>query len=142
VNVLPTGQLGLFVPVPSSREYKHNIRSMDTDSEIIYKLRPVTFEYNDNNETAYGLIAEEVDELFPYLVQPHPQGIKKVYTVDYAKLPALLLNEIQKINKSINELQDKDLTITKLKAENQIMKDIIDKLRLQMDFVLKKMSTH
>jgi len=133
VNVLPTGQLGLFVPLPSSREFKQNIRDMNEDSEIIYDLRPVTFEYIESNETGYGLIAEEIDETFPYLVLPHPQGTRRVYSVDYAKLPALLLNEVQKINKKVKDLQEKDLTIADLRADNEQLKTIINDLMARVE---------
>ncbi len=128
VNCLPTGQLGIFVPAPSSKEYKHNIKNMDVDSEIIYQLRPVTFDYNDTSKTGYGLIAEEVDEIFPYLVMPHPTTQKRVYSVDYPLLTPLLLNEVQKINNRVITLEEKDLIIDDLKMDNQKMKEIITNL--------------
>jgi endo-alpha-1,4-polygalactosaminidase (GH114 family) len=115
---------------------------MGIDSEIIYKLRPVTFKYNKDDEIGYGLIAEEVDEVFSHLTTKHWDNKDEIYSVDYAKLPALLLNEIQKINKSVNELKAKDLMIEDLRVDNKAMKKIIDELRFQIDCVLKKLSTN
>jgi hypothetical protein len=131
VNILPTGQLGIFVPAPSSAKYKHNIRDMNVDSEIIYKLRPVTFEYNSDNSTSYGLVAEEVNEIDPYLIIPHPHAQKTgeyVYSVDYKLLTPFLLNEIIKLNSKVTDLQKEVLTIEELRADNKKMGDIINDL--------------
>jgi hypothetical protein len=115
---------------------------MGIESENIYQLRPVSFRYNEDPEKrkTYGLIAEEVDQVMPILTKTDPYGKGELYTVDYDLLPVLLLNELQKMNKRVTELQEKDLTIEDLRAENQAMKKIIDKLLIQMDFVLKKLS--
>ena len=53
----------------SSRRYKHDIKPMDKASEALYALKPVSFRYNrqyDATQTlAFGLIAEEVAEVYP-----------------------------------------------------------------------------
>lgn len=89
-----TGQLGTMA---STRRVKHDIQDMNADSADIYNLRPVTFVYNgDASETKqYGLIAEEADEVFPTIVV-HDEN-NQPYTVQYHVLPALILNELQKL---------------------------------------------
>jgi hypothetical protein len=102
VVVTGSGQLGITT---SSRRYKHDIQDMGTDSAEIFKLRPVTFAYN-NDETdtkQYGLIAEEVEEIFPTLISRDEDGA--ISTVRYHLLPALLLNELQKQQKIIETQQ-------------------------------------
>lgn len=94
------GQLGT---VSSSIRYKDNVRDMDEDSNLIYCLRPVTFNYKkfpDSKE--YGLIAEEVAEVLPELVV-YKDGEPE--TVKYHILCNLLLNEIQKLEKRVTELE-------------------------------------
>ena len=93
-----SGQLGT---TPSSSRFKHDIADMDVDSANIYKLRPVTFAYNgDLSETKqYGLIAEEVDAVFPGIVVKNSNGQPE--TVQYHVLPVLLLNEVQKLQAGI-----------------------------------------
>ena len=88
------GQLGT---ISSTRRVKHDIQDMDADSAHIHNLRPVTFVYNgDASETRqYGLIAEEVDQVFPAIVVKDADG--NPYTVQYQVLPVLLLNEVQKL---------------------------------------------
>ena len=62
----------------SSRRYKHDVKPMDTASEALYALKPVSFRYNkeyDATQTlAFGLIAEEVAEVIPDLVGRNPEG--------------------------------------------------------------------
>ncbi len=93
VFVNSSGQLGTAT---SSRRFKHDINPMADDSANIYQLNPVTFVYNqDEAETKqYGLIAEEVEQVFPGIVLKDEDGMP--YTVQYHVLPVLLLNEVQK----------------------------------------------
>ncbi len=87
------GQLGTVL---STRTVKHDIRDMNEVSEVIYKLNPVTFVYNDDplEVQQYGLIAEEVAQVFPQIVVLGSDGQPR--TVQYQVLPVLLLNEVQK----------------------------------------------
>src|SRR5579863_9131055 len=64
VVVENSGQLGC---VKSSARYKRDIRDMGDASDKLMKLRPVTFTYKaDSTSTQqYGLIAEEVEKIYP-----------------------------------------------------------------------------
>jgi hypothetical protein len=109
VLVDPNGQLGTVV---SSRRYKEDINPMGAASERLLKLRPVTFRYkkdqpSDERPIQYGLIAEEVAEVFPELVVYNKDGQPE--TVAYHLLAALLLNELQKSDAKL-QLTQKLLT--------------------------------
>ena len=99
-----TGQLGT---VASSRRYKDGIKDMGKDSHNLMGLRPVTFHYKSDpaKTKSYGLIAEEVQELMPSLVILDEEG--KPESVKYHEMPAILLNELQKALKRIEELEKK-----------------------------------
>ncbi len=80
---------------------------MGEASEVVMKLRPVTFRYREEvaqgeDVPEYGLIAEEVAEVAPELVAYDEDG--EPYSVRYHVLPSLLLNEIQK-QQRVNEEQ-------------------------------------
>jgi len=82
---------------------------MDRATQKLLGLRPVTFRYkraepDGSHPVQYGLIAEEVAEVYPELVQNSPDG--KPYTVRYQILPAMLLNEFQKEHKQIVAQQE------------------------------------
>ncbi len=96
VFINSNGQLGTST---SSRRFKEQIRDMGDSTNALMKLRPVTFlykpEYDKGPRTLqYGLIAEEVAEVYPDLVAYEPDG--KPYTVKYQYLTTMLLNEMQK----------------------------------------------
>jgi len=103
VNVVidSTGQLGT---ISSSRRFKTDIRDMGEASSGLMRLRPVTYRYKQpyadgSMPIDYGLIAEEVEEVYPDLVTRTPAG--EVETVQYHKVNAMLLNEVQKQHRQI-----------------------------------------
>jgi hypothetical protein len=100
VMVNASNQLGVTV---SSARYKENIQDLGDTSSSIMKLRPVKFNYKSDPTPQTGLIAEEVDKINPQLVVYDQEGLPQ--TVKYHDLPALLLNEIQKLRKEVDELK-------------------------------------
>lgn len=95
------GQLGT---VSSSIRNKENIKDMGHESAAVMSLRPVIFNYKSDEKKGkqYGLIAEEVAEVFPSLVVYDKEGSAE--TVKYHELPVMLLNELQKQRKTIDAL--------------------------------------
>ena len=97
------GQLGTM---SSSRRFKEDIQDMGDASSGLMSLRPVTFRYKQpytdgSKPIDYGLIAEEVADVYPDLVAYSPSG--EVQTVQYQKVNAMLLNEVQKQHQQIQE---------------------------------------
>jgi len=77
---------------------------MGAMSEMLARLRPVSFRYkkpydDGSRPIQYGLIAEEVAETMPDLTVFNEKGQPE--TVKYHLLPALLLNEVQRQQKTI-----------------------------------------
>jgi hypothetical protein len=105
---------------PSSRRFKKEIKPMDSASEAILALKPVTFHYKSDKTNApqFGLIAEEVAEVNPNLVVHDENG--EIYTVRYDAVNAMLLNEFLKEHKAFLEEQRKvdeqQATIVDLKS--------------------------
>ena len=90
---------GKLSTLTSSLRFKEQVRDMGGSSCVLMKLWPVSFlykpEYDNGRRTLqYGLIAEEVAEIYPDLVAYEPDG--KPYTVKYQYLTTMLLNELQK----------------------------------------------
>ncbi|MBS0625983.1 MAG: tail fiber domain-containing protein, partial [Verrucomicrobia bacterium] len=100
INVLIDSgqQLGT---ISSSIRFKTDIREIEhAESEGLQKLRPVSFRYKsqpDNPRLDYGLIAEEVVDIYPDLVVYDAEGQPE--TVQYHKLYGLLIAEIQRLQK-------------------------------------------
>jgi len=108
---------GTFYAAGSSCEYKTSICQYDTNSCMFMKLKPVTYQYKDQykhlgkelkSETQIGLIAEEVAETYPelaILVKENDNDV--VRNVDYEKLSIVLLAEVQKLRKEVDDLKTK-----------------------------------
>jgi hypothetical protein len=106
VVVDSNGNLGT---VSSSRRYKEDINDMGDASAGLLHLRPVTFRYkkpfdDGTKPIQYGLIAEEVAEVYPDLVARSADG--QIETVKYQVLDSMLLNELQKQNATITAQKD------------------------------------
>ncbi len=104
VMIDSNGQLGT---VSSSRRYKDDIRDMGDASSGLMQLRPVTYRYHQayadgSTPIDYGLIAEEVEAVYPDVVVHLPNG--DVETVQYHKINAMMLNELQKQYRRIDDL--------------------------------------
>ena len=114
VTITSTGRLGRGNV--SSRRYKHDIQPMDRASEALYALNPVSFRYNkeyDATQTlAFGLIAEEVAEVYPDLVGRNPEGQPE--SVRYEQINAMLLNEFLKEHRKVEKLE---ATVAELAAQ-------------------------
>ena len=120
VVVNSNGQLGVAT---SSLRYKEDIENMGNASEGLLRLRPVTFHYktpdpDGSKPLEYGLIAEEVAEVYPELVVKGKDG--QIQSVQYQTLPALLLNELQKQYRHAEQqdrvAKEQSETIQKLEA--------------------------
>ena len=80
---------------------------MDTASETLFALKPVTFRYKKeidrSRALSFGLIAEEVAHISPDLITRDEEG--QPQTVRYEAINAMLLNEFLKEHKRVQEQQ-------------------------------------
>ena len=120
VYVNSDGKLGLQV---SSRRFKDEIEPIQQTSEVIYRLKPVSFRYKPEIESArprgFGLIAEDVEQINPDLVTRGNDG--KVNAVRYDAVNAMLLNEFLKEHRKVEEqattIEQQTVTISHLRKE-------------------------
>lgn len=100
------GQLGT---IASAERYKDNIVDMGDESSVIYKFRPVNFTYKNDlsKHKQWGLIAEEVEKVYPELcIYDEREETKgELYSVRYLDLIPMLLNELQKLRKEFDTLK-------------------------------------
>jgi Chaperone of endosialidase len=128
------GQLGT---VSSSRRFKKEIKPMDSASEAILALKPVTFHYKSDiaSTPQFGLIAEEVAAVNPDLVVRDERG--EIYTVRYDAVNAMLLNEFLKEHKAFVEeqrkVQEQGATITRLEQQIEALTAGLQKVSAQIE---------
>lgn len=105
VFVNNVGKLGTM---GSSARFKDDIQPIAGVRDKLHALRPVQFVYkpefdDGSRQLQYGLIAEEVAEVFPELVVRDEQG--EPLTVRYHLLAPLLLDEMQRLHAEIEALK-------------------------------------
>ena len=102
-----TGSLNATsVTETSALRYKKYVKPLRSQSDNVYKLRPVHFKWKDNNRGDIGLIAEEVGEVYPELVSTGVDGSAE--GISYTKLTAVLIKTIQELSARIDKLENKN----------------------------------
>jgi Chaperone of endosialidase len=132
VFITSAGKLGTVNP-PSSARFKEEIKPMNTASEVLFALKPVTFrykkEFDPKRMPQFGLVAEDVERVNSNLVKRGRDG--ELQTVRYDAVNAMLLNEFlkehQKVQKleaalaAVNErLKEQDAKIDKVNAKVEL----------------------
>ncbi|WP_338791942.1 tail fiber domain-containing protein [Bernardetia sp. MNP-M8] len=119
---------------PSDIRYKRNIQTMNNSLNDILSLRGTTYYWKDtvamNNRFQFGVIAQEVEEVFPNLVVTDENGFK---SVNYIGLVPVLLQatkeqqeiieqketKLQELETRLEELENKLIDSEKLNAKNE-----------------------
>jgi len=118
----------------SDKKYKTNIQNISGMLNNVMALRPVTFNWNTTEYpkgmfregTQIGLIAQEVETLFPELVQTNKKGDK---AVNYMNFSVILIQAVKEQQALINEL----------KAENASQKESLQQLNSKVDALIQSL---
>jgi uncharacterized coiled-coil protein SlyX len=138
------GQLGT---INSSRRYKEDIQDMGDASARLLRLRPVTFRYkkpyaDGGKPVQYGLIAEDVAQVFPELVVRNAKG--EPATVKYQLLAPLLLNEFLKEHERVTEATAKvgelEERIAAQEKTNATLAASLEEMRKEVTLVAHRMN--
>ena len=115
------GGLGWFhaagYAIDSSKHVKTNIEDISEEEALkLLELRPVSFDYKNGQTNKRGMIAEEVLDVYPELVQVpedydedtfeyNEDGANIVPSLDYASFVPYLIKMVQIQQREINELK-------------------------------------
>jgi hypothetical protein len=91
----------------SDKRLKDNIKPIDNALDKVCSLSGNTFEWNEisHKETGksdIGVVAQEVEEVFPEIVNTRDSGYK---AVDYQKLSAVLIEAVKELKEEIDQLK-------------------------------------
>jgi hypothetical protein len=93
----------------SDRRFKNNIKPIENPLDKINKISGNTFDWNEETKIEHGydgndvgVIAQEIEEVLPQLVQTRESGYK---AVKYDKLVALLIEGIKEQQIQINDMK-------------------------------------
>lgn len=128
----------------SDRRWKNTITDLKNVSDQYMSLRPVSYRFNKgvdsqgkDNEIRFGLIAQEVDTVYPngiYHIVNHESSVDdedlssemkqytpvEYYKLRYEELHALHISMIQKHEREISELKDMIKTLTNLLQNEEV----------------------
>jgi hypothetical protein len=103
------------VVAPSDISIKENIRelNLEVDFNKLLELEPKQYTYKDDVEHKihYGLIAQDVEKIYPELVysiknENSQDETNNLKSINYVEFIPLLLLKIQDLQKQINELKN------------------------------------
>lgn len=89
----------------SDAKLKQNIQQLEQVDAlaIVDQLNPVSFEWIDNNQKSFGVIAQEIESILPEIVDTNADtGIK---TVSYMQLVPILIQAVKQLTEQINLLK-------------------------------------
>ena len=92
IEILGTGT----IIMSSDERLKKNIRPLVNVTSKINKLRPVSYLWKEDDKPASGLIAQEVQEIFPQLV--HQRSNSDLLAIDYLQLSPYIIKGMQETN--------------------------------------------
>jgi hypothetical protein len=87
----------------SDYRIKENAAALD-ETFSVDKLRPVTYTNLNSGKQDIGLIAHELQEVYPFLVTGEKDG-QEMQTVNYTGLICVLIKEIQDLKKDVAQLK-------------------------------------
>jgi len=96
----------------SDYRIKENVENLKLDEYNIDNLRPVTYTHKETKEKCIGLIAHEVAEEFPFLVQGDKDG-ENIQSVNYTGLVGVLIKEMQELKNRVEFLEQQIKTMNK-----------------------------
>lgn len=85
----------------SDERLKNEVRPMKNATENLLKLQGVTFNWKQNDQADIGLIAQDVQKVYPQLVRTDGGHLQ----VDYQKLIAPLIESVRELNARVQTLE-------------------------------------
>lgn len=88
----------------SDMSMKSDILTIQNANKVVERLRGVSFKWSNNDQPAYGVVAQEVEKVLPDLVVDAPSGAK---SVKYLGLIGFLIESNKQLIKRVETLESK-----------------------------------
>lgn len=85
----------------SDERLKTNVQRLQSPTNNLLKLQGVTFNWKQNDQADIGLIAQDVQKVYPELVRSEGGHLQ----VDYQKLVAPLIESVRELNTRVQTLE-------------------------------------
>ncbi|MEL6923999.1 MAG: tail fiber domain-containing protein [Bacteroidota bacterium] len=113
----------------SDRRLKKNIEDYNDGLNQLLKIRPVTYQFNeksglDTEEMQVGVIAQELNEVTPYMVGDFEKDGTTYLNVDNSAMTYMLINavkeqqaQIEKLQQQLNEMETLQASMAQLQNQ-------------------------
>ena len=99
-----TGTLSsTIMTATSDKNVKDNIKVLSDALNTLKQIEGVSFNWKDNGLKSYGVIAQDIENVLPDVVQTDPNGLK---SVNYQALTAFLIESIKELKTEIDTLKE------------------------------------
>jgi hypothetical protein len=88
----------------SSTRYKTNIKTIESGLDKVLQMRGVVYNRKDNGKEEIGVIAEEMNEILPQVIQYNTES--EIDSVSYSRIVGVLIEAIKELKQEINELKN------------------------------------
>ena len=123
------------ITAASDGRLKQNIKPLTNTLSKLDRLRGVSFQWNHlaatsvgnkEGQKAIGMIAQELQKVYPELVVASKNGNQEYLSIDYGKFTAVLLQAVKELKKEKDkEIKDQGKEIHALKEENRDIKAVL-----------------
>jgi hypothetical protein len=114
------------VALSSDARLKSNVETLHDALADVQRLRGVRFTWKKDGRSSIGLIAQEVEKVFPELVSTGANGFK---AVDYANLVGVLVEAMKQVSARQTALaNDSQERIRRLENANSALRARLDRL--------------
>ncbi|GIV26827.1 MAG: hypothetical protein KatS3mg027_0641 [Bacteroidia bacterium] len=118
----------------SDIRYKKDIKEISNTLNDVLKLQPVYYKWRKdefpdmhfNEKQQIGLIAQDVEKIFPELISTNDKGYK---SIDYGKFAPILIQAIKEQQLLITELQQKNKILESKIKELENLKEEIEPIK-------------
>jgi hypothetical protein len=88
----------------SSTRYKTNIKTIESGLDKVLQMRGVVYNRKDNGKEEIGVIAEEMNEILPQVIQYNTES--EIDSVSYSRIVGVLIEAIKELKQEVNELKN------------------------------------
>ena len=100
-NILATGNITAY----SDERLKTNVQELDNTLSAIQNIRGVSYTRSDTKDNSIGVMAQDVETMFPELISESNDGMK---SVNYNGLVGVLFSAVKELSATVKQLKERN----------------------------------